>query len=281
MELEPLWMSARDVEILKQSPSFRVKALYTKVLHLQSEAGIISVQTGNAALTPLSLKISEREYIRLLRSLPTDRLSLTVRDPKVVDCLLPSQRSIPAAEWIQRLRQLTSVYARDDSLAFAVASPLWSAAPEPTAVQRIAQGILDDAEHYIAVGNYQAGAEVLHALAGLGTGLTPAGDNFLAGVLAVCRRWAVPSFSRLGVMLADSIMESLHKRTWLSAAILQCAVNGEFSPAILDMLTSTNTPALSRAVASGVSCGSSGSDTLGGILWMASTSIALQKERIV
>ena len=149
MELRPTWISTRAAYVLESQQPFRVKAAFDKVLNLQSEAGIISAQTGNTALTPLSMKLNAREYEKLLRALPTDQLFLSIRNAEAVDCSILSHRSLPADGWVARFRQLTRVLARDDSLAFAVSTPLWHACPEATATQQAAREILRNAEDYL------------------------------------------------------------------------------------------------------------------------------------
>jgi len=107
-------------------------------------------------------------------------------------------------------------------------------------------------------------------LAGLGIGLTPAGDDFLVGVML----WAwlahpTPhSFCRVVVKAAAP------RTTTLSAAFLRAAAKGECDAAWHQLLAVLGTetddeliPAVRRVLAHGAT---SGADTLAGFLWMAS-----------
>lgn len=113
----------------------------------------------------------------------------------------------------------------------------------------------------------QAGAA---QLAGLGGGLTPAGDDFLAGVML----WgwlAHPTPRTLCRLLYEA---AAPRTTTLSAAFLRAAARGEFSAPwhrLLDALRGgAEVSELDQAVQEVLSHGStSGADTLAGLLWIA------------
>jgi len=104
-------------------------------------------------------------------------------------------------------------------------------------------------------------------LAGLGVGLTPAGDDFLAGLML--RAWLVhpgpEDFCRLVVEAAAP------RTTALSAAFLRAAARGECSAAwhaLLATLAGGGPGSLDKAVRGVVAHGhTSGADTLAGFLW--------------
>jgi hypothetical protein len=106
-------------------------------------------------------------------------------------------------------------------------------------------------------------------LAGVGGGLTPAGDDFLCGAMMwiwMTRANAHP--------LCDRIAEAAAPRTTLlSAAFLQAGARGECSKAwhrLLDMLAKRTEEQLDRAVFGVLAHGAtSGADTLAGFLWAA------------
>jgi hypothetical protein len=112
-------------------------------------------------------------------------------------------------------------------------------------------------------------AEALVArLAGLGTGLTPAGDDFLTGVML--RAWlAHPS----PLAFCRALCEAATPRTTkLSAAFLRAAARGECGIAwhnLFDALYSGTTRGLHTAVQEIVAVGhTSGADMLAGFLWL-------------
>jgi len=110
-------------------------------------------------------------------------------------------------------------------------------------------------------------------LAGLGSGLTPAGDDFLVGVMlwAWLAHPAPHSFCRVIVKAAAP------RTTTLSAAFLRAAARGECDAAWHQLLAVLGidtddelVPAVQRVLAHGAT---SGADTLAGFLWMASGSL--------
>jgi hypothetical protein len=105
-------------------------------------------------------------------------------------------------------------------------------------------------------------------LAGLGGGLTPAGDDFLTG--AMLWAWlAHPTPNNYcGVLLSASMTQT----TMLSAALLQAAARGECSApwhSMFRALVGGSDTNLAEAVQCVLAHGhTSGADTLAGFLWM-------------
>jgi len=111
--------------------------------------------------------------------------------------------------------------------------------------------------------------EVAERLAGVGMGLTPAGDDFLAGVML----WAWldhPAPGRLCHVLAEA---AVPHTTTLSAAFLRAAARGECDTSwhrLLVTLASGSAVQLAPAVQQVMAHGAtSGADTLAGFLWIA------------
>jgi hypothetical protein len=115
----------------------------------------------------------------------------------------------------------------------------------------------------------QAACECLVAVLGLGPGLTPAGDDFIAGLLAALRWQSVAS--PFAEQLAAGVMREATKRTnKISAALLRYAAEGLlFAPAI-DLGNALGAGDQRSAVTATrrlLDIGaSSGADTLAGIL---------------
>ncbi|MGD8515406.1 MAG: DUF2877 domain-containing protein [Anaerolineae bacterium] len=107
-------------------------------------------------------------------------------------------------------------------------------------------------------------------LAGLGGGLTPAGDDFLVG--AMLWGWlARPHPQRFCTVLAET---AVPRTTVLSAAFLQAAARGECSHVwhrLLQVLAAGQHLQLAAAVTGILAHGqTSGADALAGFLWLAS-----------
>jgi hypothetical protein len=106
-------------------------------------------------------------------------------------------------------------------------------------------------------------------LAGLGPGLTPAGDDFLAGAML----WAWLAHPTPQEFCQALVSAAAPRTTALSAAFLRAAGHGECSAAwhaLFEQLAAPEAgPAGSQAVARVLSYGhTSGADALAGFLWM-------------
>ena len=112
---------------------------------------------------------------------------------------------------------------------------------------------------------WEPAAAQLAALLGLGIGLTPSGDDFLCGMLAgsiLAGRQREPFF----LALRAEIAAGLSQTNDISAAFLQCALDGQFSEPVL-ALTKPE-PEAARIAESFSKIGhSSGFDTLCGIVF--------------
>ncbi len=87
-------------------------------------------------------------------------------------------------------------------------------------------------------------APAVHDLVGRGPGLTPLGDDVLAGWLAVL--WAT---GRLDAETTATVRHALHRTTLLSATLLDCALHGEVLPEFAAYLSTVGRPTEPAAVA--------------------------------
>lgn len=269
MELQAKKISARAAKIIEQSKGFTLKAKFQQAVNLESAAGIITVQTDQSAVTPLTIQVGRGTFADLFRFWCQQKeFFLHVGPAEVIDCRMLAA-TLPTAMWVNGLESLMAVLAKTDSLSFSATERLWRQMPRPTTVQASAKDILLEAEAYVQAQNWKAAARSLDRLSGLGPGLTPAGDDFLLGVLAACSCWQEACTNGLLTCLQQEMIATLEQRTWLSKELLRCALDGEFAPSIQRILHAKAGTALAKAAAAGVSWGhTSGSDTLGGILWM-------------
>jgi len=125
--------------------------------------------------------------------------------------------------------------------------------------KRIAQSI-----HLYKNGAYTEAGLELSRLLGLGTGLTPSGDDFLCGVLAGLRLLGLEQ-EAFNVCLKEEIAKHLSDTIDISAAFLSCALEGQYSLAV-NRLSSLPSPEEILAGFSAIGH-SSGVDTLCGVLF--------------
>lgn len=84
--------------------------------------------------------------------------------------------------------------------------------------------------------------QTVERLLGAGEGLTPYGDDVLAGWLAVHRAAAVATPS-----VDAAVRARVHRTTLLSATLLDCAMHGEVIPAFARFVAALGTPAETAA----------------------------------
>ncbi len=114
--------------------------------------------------------------------------------------------------------------------------------------------------------------DTAHALAGLGQGLTPSGDDFLAGVLSALRFYALSTgHCLLGPKLRSRIVNQAVSRTLpFSGYLLRCAAWGLIAAPLANWLQAVLHGDCDQAVRQAEACSgighSSGLDTLCGML---------------
>jgi hypothetical protein len=215
---------------------------------------------------------------RVMRRKRKEEITIAISHEAPVDCGIDAAAGGPPPLWSKCLEKLIAILARDGSVAIAATEALW-AKNRPDHAQSRAREIISKSERLLESGRYADAADVLNDLSGLGPGLTPAGDDFLVGVLAACKRWMNQPPSSFGAFLAGAVSKTGKGRTWLSSELLKCAAGGEFAQSIRDVVTAAHGPELTKAVARAASFGhTSGSDSLGGILWMAETALNLHQK---
>lgn len=118
----------------------------------------------------------------------------------------------------------------------------------------------------------------LSGLIGVGTGLTPSGDDFMTGVLSTFKAFPQCFNHKLISSLSNSICSRRNNTNEISCTFIDCALRGQFSKAIIDLYDSVCSD---NVQASGIGQESidnlldsfldightSGIDTLTGIYW--------------
>lgn len=253
-------------DLLKRERGFRILAIFDHVLNLEDGQEILSIQDTSIPQTPLSLILPNEAFGYLRDGLEAEEPfrvdsgmlccgehTIETQTAKRFSCQMTVAKNIREKEWYGRLKKLTVLFARPSSLAFIATPELYAwASDEITAVQKRAEDRLRRGD--------------LHELLGLGGGLTPAGDDFLVGVLAVLR-W----LGKTGCheRIADRLVPMLDRTPKISRAFLVRALNGEFARPVLSLFSAMEQEDdLVEAVSGLCAVGhTSGSDLLGGVLW--------------
>lgn len=271
MELQTIQKSTRALKKSGgQVVSCRIKASFSKVVNLESGEDIYAVQTEDKVFTPLSVTVGRESFEQLSVKETGSRVELDLSHGTVVDCCLQKAEKKNTGEWKRGLEEIVSVMAKSGSLCEAAVNRLWGSVTLPSPWQSRGRSTLEYALDPMKEGCLKRTAYELSSLSGLGPGLTPAGDDFLVGVLAFCRYWPEEWCTEFTAALKAALEERGRRTSWLSQALLTCAFDSEFALPIHRVFKAEDQESLIGAAAKVIAWGhTSGSDTLGGIVWMA------------
>ncbi len=219
-----------------------VHSVYKKTINLEMDGQLLAIQVSGSPLSPLSLITDQTaESLDTLKLQPGDPVLATAWSrkllvgthcfhwdkPAVVDLQLkgPDPQSTPFCdpELSGTVLELLKTYPPVGFVPLFVdvpASPAGThAAPDPFLTQ--AEIIL------------RTGAPITD-LIGLGIGLTPSGDDFLCGMLAGLTLLGLRDSQDFRHLSAE-ISRNLAKTNAISAAFLRCAMDGQFSEALVTL----------------------------------------------
>ncbi|GAA3260425.1 DUF2877 domain-containing protein [Nonomuraea helvata] len=113
--------------------------------------------------------------------------------------------------------------------------------PEPPLPGLAGNGAVESLADSCAKGWLLGAVTAAEQLVGLGPGLTPSGDDVLAGLLVTLRRLGAAAGAERAVWLADWLaatvtFDARTRTTPISATLLHCAARGEASPEVTAVL---------------------------------------------
>ncbi len=272
-----LQITARARRWLEQSSGGRVLGVYEQAVNLANPAGELLVLATSTVgpgpfslvlspdVAPLARHIAAGDSVRVSAGLlEVGRLEVTWAEAETWEARPGWSRLHDRSLPLPALRQLLLAVAPPDSLAdlllpSSAARNRWAQAAEPGA-HLLAQGL--------AAANQTLGRRGAAALAGLGPGLTPAGDDFLMGVIYY--GWATEPVARAATWAAALVGAAAPRTNQLSRAWLRAAGRGETGRAWHGLVAALaqGEAVLGPAVQAIVSTGhTSGADALAGFLW--------------
>lgn len=240
-----------------------VHSIYRKTINLFIGEQLLALQTSGTPLSPLSLITDlNQQQFESLSLHPQDSLLLfsmfSFQNAAIVNLALDEQPLSPTMYFFPIKKALSSA----PPIGFV---PLYSTSDTIVSSDLLlltAQKHITDSAHFYHQASYLESAASLVRLLGLGSGLTPSGDDFLCGVLAglILRdMWQHP----FTICLKDEIRSHLSDTNTISQAFLKCALLRQFSLAVCNLKAN---PDYSGIIRDFSSIGhSSGMDTLCGI----------------
>lgn len=260
---------------LERHPAGTVHSVYRKTVNLCLGGQLLALQAAGSPLSPISLLTDLEEAalaalplamgdpVRLVGDiLQVGGFRFSLRGAAVRSLALSPARPEDLTELAARLQQALA-QRRPGGLEPLLLSDA-PFAEEPlflTAARRRLEGV----GRALLASDWPGAAAGLGGLVGLGPGLTPSGDDFLCGMLAgllLAGLWQHP----FATCLMRQIASRLPDTNAISAAFLQCALEGQYSEAVVQL--STLPPVEEILTAFSAIGHSSGSDTLCGVLYL-------------
>lgn len=232
-----------------------VHSVYERTINLMLDGQLVALQTANSPVSPISIILPLDEAgMRDLRVQKGDLVSFdgTILSVGCTEINLDSLASIyddqlssySVTKNLQAIvltlinksdrtgfSILTNPKSRSEDLVLSyVQGLLHKIADRCNKIQSIASE--DDADLQSLYSNISSS---LSSLIGVGTGLTPSGDDFLTGILSTFTAFP-DSFDRTLInLLRDSVYNHLADTNEISRSFIMCALNGKFSLPLIEL----------------------------------------------
>ncbi len=264
-------------EMIRTASSGFIHSVYQHTMNIQTDNGLIALQSPGSVISPISLIASQDLDILNLCSISqgvpvqpgyesihimTPRsMTLSWKDAALHDPLLFAQTG---KEEICGLSGLLNQVITSGQKGFCqLFAPVSDQNDSP--ILTIARRRLEDCSRLLSEKSYLPAAVQIAKLIGLGIGLTPSGDDFLCGVLAGLQLMSLKNHP-FAHALKKEISSHLSDTNDISAAFLSCALKNMYSQPVLS-LASMESP--SRILREFSRIGhSSGMDTLCGVYYI-------------
>lgn len=277
MDCKITQMSDLALHILKNKRNGEIHSVYRKTINIRMDGELLALQAFQSPVSPISLitelteasmqdlNLQEGAAVRIVDSsiiIGPHRFSF--QDTRIIQTALKESL---APSHIQSLKEnLKTVIFSSQTGGFDTIfqSSQNADAALPSLILEGARNYMSQAYYSMLDKDYTSSSSSLCRLIGLGTGLTPSGDDFLCGLLAGLILTGKES-SPFSLLLKEEIGKNLSNTNDISRAFLLCALHNRFSCPVLAL---TNTQDAASIHHSFEQIGhSSGIDTLCGILF--------------
>lgn len=273
------------LHLLNHHSSGIVHSVYQKTINLAIGHTLLTLQTKDTPLSPLSLitNLSVKNFNSL--KISTGQTFKVNSKTCSIDILLSSGEkysfcflnvectnlylnvSLLSTQTEHLLEQIKTVLIDSDTNGFSlifINEKQIDLSPDSFILSYAKEKIRKSYLYYMEESFYKSARE-LSDLIGVGIGLTPSGDDFLCGVLAglILINTEQDPFA---TYLKKLIGENLNRTNDISAAFLSCALKGQFSQAVCSLPLLSSSSEIYKSF--GKIGHSSGMDTLCGILYV-------------
>lgn len=244
MNCKIIQMSDLTLHILKTKQNGYVHSVYRKTININLGGVLLALQAFQSPLSPISLltELNEDSMKKLNiqagapvkiteSSVMIESLCFSFRSAEIIPTEL--KKSLPLS-CIQKLKEhLETVIFSSHTGGFDTIFHNYRDAsiPLPSLILESARSFLSKAYYSILSEDYTSASLSLCHLIGLGTGLTPSGDDFLCGVLAGLTLSGKENCTLANILKKD-IAKHLSNTNDISQAFLHCALQNRFSLAV-------------------------------------------------
>lgn len=257
-----------------------IHSVYKHTVNLQFGDNLVALQCSGSPASPVSLILplsgSQMDDLKLRQLTPCflydDSIEIHDRDSLLLIHLKPNTSIYDSGTpSISNCEDLTSAITQQiqNSERGGFSSLLQEDSHESDMILAGAAKHLRQSEKLFESGKSQEAAEHLAEIIGLGTGLTPSGDDFLCGVLAILHSTQGDK-NIFFTTLQKSIHQNLYRTNDISGEFLRSASNGRYSEPVVQLFQAADRGEtnLQKYTEDFLNIGhSSGIDTLCGMLW--------------
>lgn len=272
-------MSQYAFSMLNNTNTGIVHSVYRKTINLKAGNRLLALQADNSPLSPISLITELDEFsmsaLNIVQGMPVSiqksfiKISSYTFDftETALVCLNPKN---PLTDNKQQLKKyLKQILLSSQTGGFdTIFQSYWNQTDNlPSLILEGAKKYMSKCLNFYNMKDYTNAASTLVRLIGLGTGLTPSGDDFLCGVLA---GFALidKTDSIFSLSLRTEIEKHLYDTNDISRTFLVCALDGQYS---LPVNALFKEPSINEITDSFQKIGhSSGIDTLCGVFYILS-----------
>ena len=225
-------LSAYAKQIIQDDTQGCVHSVYRNTINIIVNGRLLAIQTTDSPVSPISLMTAyDSETFAALAPQIGQMINFDCSCAKIYELAAKGKISHAVRHSLYKKFIPTVLYSQVHgfNLIFQLSSKV-----DEDLVLTAAENIIHDANSLYRKGRQLESADKLCSLIGLGTGLTPSGDDFLCGMLAGLHIQGLAD-SDFALKLRENITKNLSRTNEISQAFLQCALDGQFNLAVNEL----------------------------------------------
>ena len=265
------------LHVLKNKRNGEIHSVYRKTINIRMDGVLLALQACQSPVSPISLitelteasmndlNLQEGDAVTVTdSSVAIGSHIFSFSDSEIIQTELKETLSLSCIQLLKEHLKKVILSSHTGGFDTIFHASRENNSPLPSLILEGSRNYLSQAYYSILDKDYTSSSSSLCRLIGLGTGLTPSGDDFLCGLFAGLLLTGKDA-SSFALLLKEAIRSCISNTNDISQAFLRCALNGRFSLPVLrltDIPDATSIYVLFQQIGH-----SSGIDTLCGILF--------------